>query len=226
MTTEQTYFKEWMKVLDRGELNKVTSILDLQYKRIPISPSKENVFRAFRLCPYDNLKIVMIGQDPYPQKGVATGILFGNRSGVPEKDISPSLRVVKEAVIDPEIPHGHVIFDNTMENWAKQGILMINSALTVEINRIGSHTMLWRGFISKMLKNLSEINPGLIYVLFGGQAQTFSPYINESNKVFYLKHPAYYARTGQRLKTTLFNDINLYLKQKNNTQIKWYEEVF
>lgn len=102
---------------------------------------------------------------------------------------------------------------------------MINSALTVETNKIGSHTMLWRPFLSKMLKNLSDYSPGLIYVLYGAQAQTFEPYINKNNKIFKVPHPAYFARVGRRFETSLFNDINVILKEKNNTQIKWYEEV-
>lgn len=73
----------------------------------------------------------MLGQDPYPQKGVATGILFGNRKEVDEDNLS-SLNVVKEAAINFEVPHYCITFDQTLESWAKQGILMINSALTVD----------------------------------------------------------------------------------------------
>lgn len=113
-----------------------------------------------------------------------------------------------------------------MESWAKQGILMINSALTVEANRIGSHTMYWRQFISKMLTNLSMYSPGLIYVLYGAQAKTFRPYINNSNMVFEVPHPAYFARTGQRFETTMFDEINVILKRKNNTTINWYEKYY
>ena len=103
---------------------------------------------------------------PYPQKGVATGILFGNKKEVLEEDLSPSLKIIKEAVINFEIPHNNIIFDQTLENWAKQGILMINSALTVEMNKIGSHVMLWRPFISKLLKNLSESSCSIVSVSY------------------------------------------------------------
>ena len=97
-------------------------------------------------------------------KRQATGILFGNKADVPEDELSPSLKVVKEAAVNFEVPHNSIIFDQTLESWARQGILMINSALTVEMNKVGSHTMLWRPFISSLLKNISETNPGLIYV--------------------------------------------------------------
>lgn len=223
--TAREYFGDWLKVIDLEELNKVKSVLEPLYRERPITPDKGKVFRAFNLCPYDDLKIIMIGQDPYPQAGVATGILFGNSSGTPEDKLSPSLQIIKEAVLDPSSSFGTERFDNSMESWVKQGILMINSALTVEVNNIGSHTMLWRPFISKLLKNLSEYSPGLIYVLYGAQAKTFRPYINNSNMVFEVPHPAYFARTGQRFETTMFDEINVILKRKNNTTINWYEKV-
>ena len=161
---------------------------------------------------------------PYPQRGVATGILFGNKEEVDEDNLSPSLKIVKEAVVNFEIPHNSVIFDQTLESWAKQGILMINSALTVEMNKIGSHVMLWRPFIAKLLKNLSNKEPGIIYVLFGSQAQTFMPYINRNSIVVKTEHPAWYARTNQKMSPKLFFDINKVLKEKYNKGIEWYQE--
>lgn len=103
---------------------------------------------------------------------------------------------------------------------------MINSALTVEIGKVGSHTMLWRGFISKLIKKLSEYNTGIIYVLFGEQAKTFKPYIGKNNIVFEEKHPAYYARTNSRMPSTIFYEINKLLKSKYNCQISWYKENY
>ena len=162
---------------------------------------------------------------PYPQKGVATGILFGNKAEVLEKNLSPSLNVVKEAAINFEIPHYCITFDQTLESWAKQGILMINSALTVEMNRIGSHVMLWRPFIAKLLKNLSNYDTAIIYVLFGRQAQTFKPYINSMfNYIIEVEHPAYFARTNTRMPSQLFVDISNNVKRLGGVPIKWYEQ--
>jgi len=161
---------------------------------------------------------------PYPQKDVATGILFGNKANVSEDELSPSLKVVKEAVINFEIPHNNIIFDQTLESWSKQGILMINSALTVEMNKIGSHTMLWRPFISSLLKNISEINPGIIYVLFGSQAGTFQPYI-KTGTIIKVPHPAYNARIGTKMDSELFININKELKSKYGDINKWYQEL-
>ena len=219
----EEYFGDWIRVINQKELNTVIGTMNRIYSSKKVCPAAENVFRAFDLCPYNELKVVFVGQDPYPQKDVATGILFGNRADVPEDELSPSLKVVKEAAVNFEIPHNSIIFDQTLESWARQGILMINSALTVEMNKVGSHTMLWRPFISSLLKNISETNPGLIYVLFGSQAGTFQPYI-KTGTVIKVPHPAYNARTETKMNPELFTDINRELKSKYGTNIKWYQE--
>lgn len=161
---------------------------------------------------------------PYPQKGVATGILFGN--SLDTEELSPSLQIIKEAAIDYTKPHNYPIeFDNSLESWAKQGILMINSALTVEVNKIGSHTAMWRPFISNLLETLSNYQLGIVYVLFGQQAQTFKPYINPSgNYILKENHPAYYARTGTRMSSDIFKEVNKCLKKQYNEEIVWYTE--
>jgi len=224
MTLEE-YFGRWMRVIDKRELESVLSKLGPEYKRKPICPAQSNVFKAFEACPYDKLKVVMLGQDPYPQKGVATGILFGNKEGTRDEDLSPSLQIIKEAAIHFEIPHNCIIFDPTLESWAKQGILMINSALTVEMNKIGSHVMLWRPFIASLLKKLSENETGIIYVLFGKQAQTFKPYINKQfNTVLEENHPAYFARTGEAMPHTVFEQISKLTKGMYGMSITWYQE--
>lgn len=224
MTLDE-YFGDWMKVIDRTELNNVIAKVGQEYRRKLLCPTQPDVFRAFELCSLKDLKVVMLGQDPYPQKGVATGILFGNRKEVDEDNLSPSLNIVKEAAINFEVPHYCITFDQTLESWAKQGILMINSALTVEMNRIGSHVMLWRPFIAKLLKNLSEYDTAIIYVLFGRQAQTFKPYINsKSNYIIEIEHPAYFARSGTRMPHQLFIDISNRVKGIYGVPIKWYEE--
>lgn len=224
MTLDE-YFGDWMKVIDRTELSNVMAKVGQEYKRKPLCPVQSNVFKAFELCSLKDLKVVMLGQDPYPQKGVATGILFGNNKGISNENLSPSLKVIKEAAINFEVPHNCIIFDQTLESWARQGILMLNSALTVEMNKVGSHTMLWRPFIAKLLKSLSEYNTAIIYVLFGRQAQSFKPYINDKlNHVIEVEHPAYFARNGTKMPHQLFIDISNKVKELYGVPLKWYEE--
>lgn len=218
------YFGDWLKVIDVQELNKVVTQLNVLGQTKPIVPAYKDIFKAFTLCSMHDCKIVMVGQDPYPQKGVATGVLFGNKEGTTE--LSPSLEVIKEAAINYEKPHPPIEFDVTLESWAKQGILMINSALTCEMNKVGSHTMLWRPFISTLLSNLSNLSPGLVYVLFGDQAQTFEPYINKRcNSIIKVHHPAYFARTNAKRPYWLFTELNKMMKDDYGISIKWYTEL-
>lgn len=220
----EEYFKDWLTVIDKKELNNVVVKLNSIGKTKPIVPSYKDVFKAFTLCNKQDCKAVFLGQDPYPQKGVATGVLFGNKLDTTK--LSPSLEVIKEAVINYEIPHPPLKFDVTLESWAKQGILMINSSFTCEMNKPNSHVMLWRPFVSKLLQNLSNTTPGLVYVLFGEQAQTFEPYINKRlNSIIKVHHPAYYARTHTKMPYWVFTEFNKIMKANYGVPIKWYEEL-
>lgn len=187
----------------------------------PFCPDKNDIFKAFSYCSPDNCKVVFLGQDPYPQKGVATGILFANKSETLPEQLSPSLKVIKNSLFeDLHISEKDSNFDPSLISWAEQGILMINSALTVEMNKVGSHVMIWRPFISKLLRNLSLYNPDILFVLFGSQADTFRPYINKESTVLEIPHPAYSARTGKKF-PLIFNAINEILAKKGKEKIRW-----
>lgn len=218
MTIDE-YFGDWMKVLDREETMKMMGWLKTLNPNT-LCPALPNVFKAFKLCPYNELKVICCGQDPYPQKGIATGILFGNKKETPENELSPSLKVIKECAVNFEIPHNIVNFDQTLESWARQGMLMINSSLTCEQNNVGSHVNQWRPFISKLFKNLSNRERGLIYILFGKQAQTFEPYINnEYNDKISIEHPVYFARMNKKMPYSVFTEMNDILYRKYGEKI-------
>lgn len=218
------YFKDWYPIIDLPILMQTMDKLNLKYSKASILPEKSEVLRAFNLCPYKDLKVVLIGQDPYPQKGVATGLAFGNKRGT--SVLSPSLELIKEASINFTIPKGVVEFDETLESWAKQGVLLLNSALTVEENKIGSHTLIWRPFVTSLIEKLSEVNSGIIYVLFGKQAQSYIPYINaNSNYIIKSLHPAYYARLGMAMPCDCFEKVNDILMKNHGTTIKWYQQI-
>ena len=227
MTIEE-YFGDWMKVIDKPEAMKIMGWLKTVNPNT-LCPALPNVFRAFKLCPYKDLKVVCIGQDPYPDKFMgkprATGILFGNNKDVPENELSPSLQVVKESAINFEIPHNIITFDQTLESWARQGVLMINSALTCELNRVGSHVNQWRPFVSKLIKNLSSRETGLVYILFGRQAQTLKPYIDKRyNDIIEIEHPAYFARLNKIMPYSVFNQMNDILYGKYGEKIILFNE--
>lgn len=212
---------KWKSLFDTSTLNSIyLKIKDEKY----LSPNIQDVFKAFYLCSYNDLKVVMIGQDPYPQKDVATGIAFGNLSNTSEEDLSPSLQVIKESAINYGVNHNAYYFDNSLEDWCKQGVLLLNSALTCRLGQPNSHLLLWRPFISKFLNNLSICHPGLIYVLFGSTAKTFKPYIHNGH-IIEIEHPAWFVRTGKKMPSKLFTDIDKLLKTYFDTTIEWYREI-
>lgn len=216
------YFGDWMKIIDIQELYRIVSWIG-KLDKATLCPASQNIFEAFQVCPLKDCKVVFLGQDP--QQGVTTGILFGNPKDTPEDKLSPSLQIVKEAAINYEIPHNRIEFDNTLESWAKQGILMINTAFTCEVGRVGSHFDIWRPFTAKLIHNLSSIDGGIIYVLFGNQASSFKKYIVNSPKIIEVYHPAYFARQNKKMPYSVFTEINQELQKLYGQKIEFYKET-
>lgn len=214
MTAEE-YFGDWYKCLSQSELGSVLGKVKAAYDQTIVYPYFKEIFSAFRYCDYNNLKVVILGMDPY-NDGYATGLAFANRAGT--KKLSPSLRVI-ENCLQREYSTDRPI-DCTLMSWAKQGVLLLNSSLTVEALKPGSHSMLWRKFIASFLQNLGQWQTGIVYVLMGEQAKTFKPYIGLYNDVITCKHPAYYARCGQSM-PRVFKDIDTLTVGKNNLKITW-----
>ena len=219
MTLEE-YFGDWMKVIDKKELLKVTKNVNTLYKIKKCSPQYKDIFKAFHVTPYNNLHTVMLFQDPYPNN-MATGIAVGNRNDV--INLSPSLEVLKEAAIDYTVPHYGLQFDNTLESWSKQGILMLNTALTVEYGNPGSHSVLWRNFMIKLINNLNTYNPGLIWVLWGTSAKSFRNYITSGN-IIEEYHPAYYARNNSKISRTFFKELKRTIKLQFDIDVELFHE--
>lgn len=209
----------WKHIIEKSTVDRVLNKLNPNN----ICPNYNDIFRAFKLCNYHDLKAVFLGYDPYNQPNRATGILFGNSKDIPDAQLSPSLKIIKEAAIDFEVNHNSIIFDQTLESWATQGILMINSALTTMRGKTGVHLALWRPFIKELLQNIKQT--AIIYVLFGEEAKTFKPYINvRYNYILEEKHPAYYARIGQRMPSTVFKEVSRISKSLYGEPIRFYQE--
>ena len=219
--TIQEYFGDWSKVVDLHEADRI--IKKLSASNHIICPQLKDIFKAFTLCPLNNLRVVVIGQDPYPQRGVATGLAFANSSDTIQ--LSPSLEILKESVINYTIPHRTINFDPSLEKWEAQGVLLLNSALSCELGRVGSHMLMWRPFMKSLLTNLSCYHTGLVYLLMGTQAQTLEPYINKQfNHVVRIRHPSWYARQKQRMPSDIWQEINSILIGQNGYGIEWFTE--
>jgi uracil-DNA glycosylase len=156
------------------------------------TPPLKDVFKAFEECPEKDLKIVFIGQDPYPQLGVADGMAFS--CGVTMKP-QPSLRNMFEA-IEETVYQGFPTYQNpNLTRWANQGVLLLNTALTCQVDKIGSHYNIWNEFVMYVFDMLNFTNSGLIFVLLGAKAQELESIIGPNHYILKASHPASAAYT-------------------------------
>lgn len=226
MTIEE-FFGEWSKVVDLKETDRI--IKRLSASNVTICPQIKDIFKAFKLCSLNDLRVLILAFDPYNDlymgKSRATGLAFANAPDVPENTISPSLEILKESIIDYTKPHGIITFDQSLEKWEEQGVLLLNSALTCEVSKPGSHSLMWRAFTRTLLENLSRHSVGIVYLLVGSDAQSFEPYINKRfNYVVKCRHPSYYARTNTRMPSDVWKQVNDILIGQSGYGIEWFKE--
>lgn len=203
-----------------SEFEKIlTKLWDLSNENSRFAPTLKQVFRAFEECPYDKLQVVIIGQDPYPQLGVADGISFSCSN---TNKLQPSLKFILQEV-DRTVYNNNVISEDLdLKRWSNQGILMLNTALTVEIGKIGSHYDIWKPFTAYLFDYLNNNNSGLIYVYMGKKAEEWSEVTNDNNYKFNVKHPASAAYNGSKWDSNdIFNKISKLVKENNGNNIIW-----
>jgi uracil-DNA glycosylase len=182
-----------------------------------IYPIKENIFKAFRLTPPSQLKIVLLGQDCYPTPNKATGLAFGNFNE-DERSVSPSLKVIWNC-IEKEFHKGFMLdFDYSLESWAKQGVLLLNTALTVEAGKAGSHLKLWSLFTNDLIQFISHQYPETIFILWGKYAEEYEHLCKISLKYV---HPAYSLYSHTHWNCTNFKEANEILLKQEKSIINW-----
>lgn len=178
------------------------------------TPKMKDWFRTFETCYYSNLKVIFIGQDPYPQLGVADGISFSCSHTMKEQ---PSLRHIFNS-LEKQYPGYERNPDLT--RWSEQGVLMLNTALTVEINKIGSHYSLWHAFTGHLLEAINNKSE-LIVVLLGKKAQEWKKYL-KNQTIIEVEHPAAAAyKGGVWNDKELFLTINKMLENQGKTLVHW-----
>lgn len=198
----------------------IDQIMRENVQGITIYPEFENVFRAFRETPYEDVKILILGQDPY-HDGSADGLAFSNRPGT--KKVSPSLKNILTEVVTSV--RGELDFsseDTDLTRWARQGVLLLNTSLTVRKGSPLSHATLWGALIEHVFSELDNTN-GIIYLLWGKQAKEYRRFIDASrNHILEADHPASAAYNGG--KTWFGNNhfviANQLIEQMNGPQAK------
>ena len=217
----------WTEVFKNAsaEIKLVSSILEPLGKFYPL---KCNVFKAFDLCPLNNVKVVILGQDPYhatdhgrPQ---ANGMSFSTDRGHP---IQPSLRNIY-AELSQEYPKEFIIPDHgDLTSWASQGVLLLNTCLTVAPHQAGSHKEIWNGFLARVLDAISEANPECIFLLLGSKAIKFAQSLGQRSIKLYASHPSPFSahKCSKDAPAFMgcghFKQTNEFLIKQNQTPIDW-----
>jgi uracil-DNA glycosylase len=185
-------------------------------------PVKEEIFNAFNCCPFNKLKVVIIGQDPYPTRGNAHGLSFSVKPGV---KIPRSLSVIYNAIVnDEEVTDFVKPKHGSLLKWSEQGVLLLNTALTVKegSKNCGCHVPIWSKFTDRIIELISEKTTGVAFVLWGGKAKAKSKLVNKSkHMVFEYHHPTARNNNTFATKCKHFSEINRYLKTKGKKEVDW-----
>lgn len=213
---------QWKEKL-REEFSKdyfanLTTFVREEYTRYRIYPPGGEIFRAFDQCPFEQVRVVIIGQDPYHGPGQANGLCFSVRKGIP---FPPSLiNIFKEIESDlgKKMP-----VDGDLEKWARQGVLLLNATLTVRANTPGSHQNKgWETFTDMAIRKLSEEKENLVFMLWGSYAQRKGEIIDTSRHlVLKSAHPSPLSAHRGFFGNRHFSKANTYLRSKGMGEIDW-----
>lgn len=211
----------WKTVLksefDKPYWQELIEFVRLQYLSGKVYPPAKNIFRAFDLCPIDKVKVVIVGQDPYHGPNQANGLSFAVSDGV---TLPPSLKNIYKEIqndlgINP-LPSGD------LSRWASQGVLMLNSVLTVVAGNPASHKAKgWEKFTDAVIKSLNQNRQNIVYLLWGKYAQVKGEVINrEKNLVLISAHPSPYS-VANFFGNHHFSKCNQYLEENEIKAIDW-----
>ena len=221
----ESWHPKMQPFIESEECDKIYAFLKSESKRgKKIAPMSASVFRCFKETPYDNVKVVMMGLCPYHtmKQGVyvADGLLMGCSI---TKELQPSLLKFYEGVEKDVYDGLNLNYFRTpdVSYLSQQGVLMVNAALTTEINKAGSHLALWQPFTKYLLEHVLNVT-GVPYIFLGKEAARYQSYLPPFTWSFVASHPASaaYKNTSWDTEKT-FSKVNEVLKGMNNTTIQW-----
>lgn len=202
----------------KAYFEQLTAFVKEEYKKRAVYPAPKNIFRAFDLTPFDRVKVVILGQDPYHGAGQANGLCFAVGEGVA---LPPSLQnIYKELEIDIG-PVAKKTGD--LERWAKQGVLLLNATLTVRAGAANSHQGRgWEQFTDAAIKGLSERREHIVFILWGNYAKAKGAHIDRSKHcVLEAPHPSPLSSHRGFFGSKPFSKTNAYLQKTGQTPIEW-----
>ena len=215
--------ESWKKVAAEYGLNEILKpirkkISEVSSKKKIIHPSSKDIFRAFELTPFENVRIIILGQDPYHGPNQANGLAFSVNS---EVRFPPSLlNIFKEYSTDLKLP---IPKDGNLSAWAERGVLLLNSILTVESGSPGSHKDFgWEEFTNQIIKALSDKKTNLVFILWGAYAQSKKILIDSSKHfIIATPHPSPLSAHRGFFGSKPFSKTNDYLRKNKNEVIDW-----
>jgi uracil-DNA glycosylase len=217
-----TLHDSWKTVLapefEKEYFQTLTEVVRKKYLAGGVFPPPKLVFNALELCPFENVRVVLLGQDPYHGRGQAHGLSFSVPEGV---KIPPSLQnIYKEITSDigKNIPS-----NGNLERWAVQGVLLLNATLTVEENKPGSHQGLgWERFTDAIIQKISNEREHVVFLLWGNYARAKKALI-DTNKHLVLEapHPSPFSAYTGFFGSRHFSQTNSYLKTHGEVEIDW-----
>lgn len=202
---------------------KLTEFVKAEYKSGAVYPRPAFIFRAFELTPFDKVKVVILGQDPYHGVGQANGLSFAVPPGV---RLPPSLQnIFKELESDlkPSQQGRTLLKTGDLERWAKQGVLMLNATLTVRAATPGSHQNRgWEQFTDAVIKALNDTCEHLVFILWGNYAKQKGAHIDRAkHMVIESPHPSPFAAHAGFFGSKPFSKANKYLEEQGKKPIDW-----
>ncbi len=216
---EESWKEKLAEEFERPYFKELSEFVRKEYLEEKIYPAPKYVFRAFELCPFDSVKVVILGQDPYHGEGQANGLSFA----VDEKmKLPPSLQnIFKEIESDLGEPIKHR--DGDLSRWATQGVLLLNATLTVRAHMAGSHQGKgWEQFTDAVIRVLSEQREHLVFILWGNYARLKGAHIDRTKHlVIESAHPSPFSAANGFFGSKPFSKANQYLIEQGETPIDW-----
>ena len=215
---EDSWKRRLQPEFDKPYFYNLTNFVKEEYSKHTIYPPGKFIFHAFNTCPFDKVKVVIIGQDPYHEPGQYYGLCFSVLDGVP---FPPSLlNIFKEIENDLGKPMPK---SGRLERWADQGVLLINAILTVRAHQAGSHRGKgWEEFTDAVIKILNDEKENIVFMLWGSYAQRKGAFIDRNRHcVLTAAHPSPLSADRGFFGCKHFSKANQYFKSKGISEIEW-----
>lgn len=216
---EPSWKEKLAKEFDEPYFKELTEFVKREYANQSVYPPPKFIFRAFELTPFDTVKVVILGQDPYHGTGQANGLSFAVNDGV---TLPPSLRNIYQE-LEKDLGQSLTNRSGDLSRWASQGVLLLNATLTVRAATAGSHQNRgWEQFTDAVIRVLSEEREHLVFILWGNYARQKGAHIDRrKHLVIESAHPSPFSASAGFFGSKPFSKANDYLISTNQTPIDW-----